>query len=373
MPSRINSPAAKQIYSKYPALVRTAAWDRIQALCVKGDKATAEIVARDASARSRQINAQNVLARKIRINRVQLFAVQSMMMRVAGQFIQDRADSLELTIRRSSDDLQSVGMPALRKIVAGEMVLLRRDLNKWITEGIWQSILLGLHNTESALVDVFKMNEESYSPELGRERELLEERLSFGLTAPLVGRGNPKLKRGSESYYKTTDALYQKLVKQGTQGLQPSDRIWQLSKATELELNRILQSEIAAGTSSRDVAGMLGDYVSPKVAAGASAGRGVYSSPLKNAMRLARTETNRAYTNAQAEWAKTRSWVKGMMVTLSPAHDPTGGEDECDAWAGKILDPDEFQERVPFHPHCMCFGTVVIKDEFLSVEEAVHA
>lgn len=375
MPSRLFSPEIKQIYSRYPALIRTTTWDRIVALCQKGDKATAEIIAKDTSSRSRQLNAQNVLARKIRINRVQLFAFQTAMASEADGLFADRADALELAIRRL-DDLQSAGMPILRKLVAGELAILRRDLNKWMTDGIWQSILLGLRNTENALVDVFKMNEESYSPEIGKERELIEERLSFGLTAPLVGSGKPQLKRGSESYYKTTDALYEKLVKQGTQGLQPSDRIWQLSKSTELELNRILQAEIAAGTSSRDVADKLGEYLSPEVAGKQGAlGQGVYKSPLKNAMRLARTETNRAYTNAQAEWAKTRSWVKGMMVTLSPAHDPAAGEDECDAWAGKILDPDEFQERVPFHPHCMCFGTVVIKDEFLSVEseEAVHA
>lgn len=370
---RLFSPAVKQIYSKYPALVRTATWDRVTALCQKGDQKTAEVVARDASARSKQLNAQNILARKIRINRVQLFASQTGMAQEANKIFKDRSDSLELAIRRTAEDIQSVGMPLLRKLVTGEMAVLRRDLNKWLTDGIWQSILLGLRNTEDALVDVFKANEESYSPEIGRERELCEERLSFGLTTPLVGRGNPKLKRGSESYYKTTDALYEKIVKQGTQGLQPSDRIWQLSKATELELNRILQSEIAAGTSSRDIAAELGDYISPAVGRRAGLGQGVYKSPLRNAMRLARTETNRAYTNAQAEWAKTRSWVKGMMVTLSPAHDPTGGEDECDAWAGKILDPEEFEQRVPFHPHCMCFGTIVIKDEFLSVEEAVHA
>lgn len=372
---RLFSPEIKKIYAKYPALIRTGTWERIVALVKKGDPKTAEVLARDAASRSRQVNAQNILARKIRVNRIQLFAYQSRMAEELQALLRSRADSLELAVRRTADTAQSQGMAPLRVVVASEMSVLRRDLKVWLTDGIWSSILLGLRNTEDAMVDVFKANEESYAPEIGKERELCEERLAFGLTAPLVGRGNPKLARGSTAYDKATDKLYAKLVERGTQGLRPSDRIWELTERTKLQLNSLLQREIAAGSPSTRIAKRLQDYLAPEVVGREpNLGSGVYRSPFKNAMRLARTQTNEAYTNAQAEWAKTRSWVKGMMVTLSPAHDPEGDEDECDAWAGKVLSPEEFEERVPFHPHCMCFGTIVIKDEFLepSREEAVQ-
>ncbi len=370
---RLFSPAVKKIYAKYPALIRTNSWERIVALCNKGDEETAELVARDLSSRSKQINAQNILARKIRVNRVQLFAYQSTLADELRELLQVRADSLELAVRRSAETATARDLPTLRRTVASEMAVLRRDLNTWLRDGIWQSILLGLRNTEDALVPVFKANEESYAPEIGKERELIEERLSFGLTAPLVGKGKPKLARGSTAYDKATDKLYAKIVDQGSQGLRPSDRIWQQTKQAELQMNNILQREIAAGTESRKIAQKLGDFLSPEVTnREPGLGSGVYRSPFKNAYRLARTQTNAAYTGAQAEWAKTRSWVKGIMVTLSPAHDPEGDADICDEWAGRVLSPEEFQERVPFHGHCMCFGTIVIKDEFLDTEEAVR-
>jgi len=49
-------------------------------------------------------------------------------------------------------------------------------------------------------------------------------------------------------------------------------------------------------------------------------GRGVYRSAYKNAERVLRTETNRAFRLGGAEYAKTRSWAKGMRWNLSPGH-----------------------------------------------------
>jgi hypothetical protein len=83
-------------------------------------------------------------------------------------------------------------------------------------------------------------------------------------------------------------------------------------------------------------------------------------------MRLARTETNRAYTQATAKFAENKPWVIGMQVTLSPEHDQF---DECDDLAnGDVLTPDEFASTIPAHPHCMCYGTYVIDPQYLGDE-----
>jgi hypothetical protein len=355
-------PGVRQLYSRFPAVYRTATWDELVRLCRTGKAEDAEALARQTSSRSRQINAQNVLARKVRVNRVALFALQAGMAKGAKEILQDAADLAELEVRRWSG--QVGGLQDMRKALASVTASMRRSLNKWVTDGVWQSVLLGVRNTEDAMVDVFRQNEESYHPDLGAERELMEERLAVGISGRLTGRGKPEL--STAAYHQLTDKVYEKIVKRGLDGLRPSDSVWELTKRTELELNRILQRGVARGESARDLAKEVQDFLSPSIGKkGADLGPGVYKKPMKNALRLARTETNRAYAGATAEWARTRSWVKGIMVTLSSAHDPTGEEDECDKWAGRVVSPDKFQELVPFHPHCMCYGTMVIKDEYL--------
>jgi hypothetical protein len=355
-------PGVRELYSRFPAVYRTASWDAMVKLAKSGEIAAAREVGERVSSRSRQINAQNVLARKVRVNRLALFAQQSAMARRAREILLDAADHAELEVRRW--DGSAAALPEMRKALASVTAVMRRQLNKWASDGVWESILLGVRNTEDAMVDVFKQNEESYRPELGRERELMEERLAVGLSARLTGRGKPEL--STAAYHQLTDKAYERLVKKGLDGLRPSDSVWDLTKRTELELNRILQRGVATGTSPRDLAKQIRRYLDPSIGkADAEGGTGVYKSPMKNALRLARTETNRAYAHATSEWASTRSWVKGIMVTLSSAHDPTGEDDECDKWAGKVVSPEEFQQLVPFHPHCMCYGTVVIKDEYL--------
>ena len=95
-------------------------------------------------------------------------------------------------------------------------------------------------------------------------------------------------------------------------------------------------------------------------------GPGIYRNPMKNALRLARTEIVSGYTKATAAWATGKEWLEGMRITLSGAHTI---EDECEDHAGDLVTAEEFAELAPFHPHCMCPGTDVIKDEFLTGEK----
>jgi hypothetical protein len=360
-------PGVRQLYSRFPAVYRTTSWDEMVRLARIGKQDEAAELGKKVSSRSRQINAQNVLARKVRVNRMALFSLQAAMAEELRDILQATSEAAELEARRWNG--KASGLKDMRKALGSVTASMRRSLNKWVTDGVWQSILLGVRNTEDAMVDVFKQNEEAYHPDLGAERELMEDRLAVGLSTSLTSRGKPKLE--SARYHQVVDKLYEKLVKKGLDGLRPSDSVWELSKRTELEMNRLLQRGISNGKSARDIAKELADFLDPSIGKkGAELGRGVYTKPMKNALRLARTETNRAYAGATSEWARTRSWVKGIMITLSSAHDPTAEEDECDRWAGKVVSPDKFEELVPFHPHCMCYGTMVIKDEYLEPQGA---
>ncbi len=61
-------------------------------------------------------------------------------------------------------------------------------------------------------------------------------------------------------------------------------------------------------------------------------------------------------------------------MTLSPAHDV---EDDCDDIVDNQpddgYDPDTFADVVPVHPHCMCYGTYVIDENYLTGDQAPSA
>lgn len=82
-------------------------------------------------------------------------------------------------------------------------------------------------------------------------------------------------------------------------------------------------------------------------------GAGVYKSSAKNAMRVARTETNIAYRRADnARWQQ-MDFVLGQKVQLSRSHPQT---DICDTLAGEY--PKDFIFD-GWHPQCFCFVTPI--------------
>ena len=86
-------------------------------------------------------------------------------------------------------------------------------------------------------------------------------------------------------------------------------------------------------------------------------GSGVYKSSAKNAMRVARTETNMAYRRADNERWKRMDFVLGQRIQLSNSHPM---KDICDTLAGDY--PKEFVFE-GWHPQCFCFVTPILMDE----------
>ncbi|MCM1223741.1 MAG: hypothetical protein NC548_55750, partial [Lachnospiraceae bacterium] len=88
-------------------------------------------------------------------------------------------------------------------------------------------------------------------------------------------------------------------------------------------------------------------------------GRGVYRSSYKNAMRLARTETNMAYRAADCERWERMEFVRGFKVVLSKNHpvedicNQLSADDENDN-SGKGVYPKGFVFK-GWHPHCFCY------------------
>jgi len=86
-------------------------------------------------------------------------------------------------------------------------------------------------------------------------------------------------------------------------------------------------------------------------------GRGVYKSAAKNAMRIARTESNMAYRMADNDRWGRLPFVLGQRIQLSHSHPHY---DICDELAGVY--PKSFV-FVGWHPQCFCFSTPVLVSE----------
>lgn len=86
-------------------------------------------------------------------------------------------------------------------------------------------------------------------------------------------------------------------------------------------------------------------------------GAGVYKSSARNAMRVARTETNIAYRRADnARW-QDMDFVLGQRVQISKNHPE---KDICDKLQGDY--PKDFVFD-GWHPQCFCFATPILMDE----------
>lgn len=139
-----------------------------------------------------------------------------------------------------------------------------------------------------------------------------------------------------------------------------SNRVWDLRDGNFLIIKRIVSNGIANGSSASDIAQQLKDLLgNPDGSAwdAASPGAGIYRSAYKNAMRLARTETNSAYGAANALFASEKEW--DVMWHVS---DGQREEDECDDLDGEVMTPDEFLDQYPQHPNCLCYSTMVVPD-----------
>lgn len=191
----------------------------------------------------------------------------------------------------------------------------------------------------------------------------------------LAGR-QPKAKVRQVLYDPNKGALTSFLSRK-EKGLGLSDRVWNSVDQLKNELEQGLGLGIGKGQSAASMAKEMKQYlkepdklfrrvrneegklVLSEAARNYHPGQGVYRSSFKNAMRVARTETNDAYRTADHERWKNLPFVTGIMIKLSNAH-PT--YDICDQLAG--LYPKDYKFR-GWHPQCICFAT----PEMLSDEE----
>ncbi len=241
-----------------------------------------------------------------------------------------------------------------------------------LRDAIWQAARMGLKSPGEAFAPIFADNVESFSGEIAEQailesvltiKELREDRLTFGLSRRVASR-DPNAKETSPKWSAVLDRIYADVVKRNNDGLTLSQRIFDMTSQSERALKLMLVREISRGTSPADLAKMARRFMQGNVALGDAVGPGVYKDPRQNLMRLAVTETNKAYIRANTAWASGKPWLEGVAWTLSKTHDKA---DECDDLADAgVMTTDEFDENFPAHPWDRCYPTFVIKDEYLA-------
>ena len=165
-----------------------------------------------------------------------------------------------------------------------------------------------------------------------------------------------------------------------------SARVWKIDRESRDGIRDVLLRGITNGDSAWNIAQELEQFLGAnadcprwtstrlygrtktQIAQGDTAG--LQASPCDgrgvsyNALRLARTEIQKAHALATDRIMAAQPWVEKEQVHLSAAHPET---DICDeivsgGEGGKGIYPVGTQEN-PFHPNCLCYKTAVLMDE----------
>lgn len=176
-----------------------------------------------------------------------------------------------------------------------------------------------------------------------------------------------------------------------TYGHTLSERVWSIAKQFERHVELSLSVGISEGRSaaniSRDarmylnepdklfrrVRDAFGNLTLSKAAQAYHPGQGVYRSSYQNAMRMARTEINSAYREADSIRWQQLDFIVGYEVKTSKSHAAWLAKawyprfkkgraplEICDAMEGKY--PKSFK-FIGWHPNCRCYAVPIIANE----------
>jgi hypothetical protein len=197
----------------------------------------------------------------------------------------------------------------------------------------------------------------------------------------IFGDKKSKLTKAQErKYYSNNSKALEEFVQRKSAGMNLSDRVWNYTNQFKFEIEMEIDLGLRVGLPAAEMARELKQYLKypdklfrrvrdeheklhlSQNAKAYNPGQGVYRSSYKNAMRLARTETNMAYrTSDHTRWQQL-DFVVGIEVRLSNNHTLNGRAftDICDKLKGKY--PKDFK-FTGWHPACRCHAVSILKTE----------
>ena len=184
-------------------------------------------------------------------------------------------------------------------------------------------------------------------------------------------------------YFNNNDKALQAFIQRKTNGMNLSDRVWNLTQQYKAGLEQALTVGIADGRSAAELSRDIREYLNnpnklfrrvrdfenrlnlSSKAKEYQPGQGIYRSSFKNALRLTGTEINMAYRTADYYRWLQLDFVVGVEIKLSNNHtikDPKTGKsipfyDICDELQGKYPKTFVF---TGWHPNCYDEETEVL-------------
>lgn len=172
-------------------------------------------------------------------------------------------------------------------------------------------------------------------------------------------------------------------------GLQLSDRIWRIDRGAREAVTGAIERTVIEGQSAAqaaraflargepvpaDIAAKMGAPTGGRIGKAAAAALTGKGGAMDNALRVFRTEINRAHGEAYMAGGEDKPWFGGWRYLLSPAHPEP---DICDLLAaqnlyglGKGVYPSRAKLPWPAHPNTLSFVEVVFKDEITDDDRA---
>lgn len=201
-----------------------------------------------------------------------------------------------------------------------------------------------------------------------------------------MGKGTKDDSRFARLFARNRDAMEAFFSRKSEYGgLNLSQKVWKYTSQFKEEMELALSASLGRGDSAATVSRHVRQYMQEpdrlfrrvrdekgnlklsKRAAAYHPGRGEYRSSYKNAMRLARTETNMAYRAADNERRQQHPWIIGVEVKRSKHKFPCK---ICERLTGRY--PKDFDFR-GWHPQCRCYTTDILasEDEIIAYRRAM--
>jgi len=247
--------------------------------------------------------------------------------------------------------------------VVDEMKILRPKIAAAFERGIRESIHLGIeagHRAAEAAV------EQGRKFKIGIGTSYIDQ-------DGIVRKYNNLVERYSDSVWaKIHTAAVDAVMRIRPGGFTFAESVWDITYQSQRSIRRAINVAVVTGRSasavSRDIRGFLsqpkklfrrvrdkrGRLQLSRTAKAYHPGTGVYRSSFKNAMRVARSELNRAFREGQIRYALQKPWIKEIIWHI-------GGPnpcEECDGLDGNAFPVAEVPDTP--HPHCMCWLETVI-------------
>ena len=230
----------------------------------------------------------------------------------------------------SLGDKDGIGAIARRSQLASTMAIIR-EINHDIFLKFGNIIRDGNKDAAEAAVDALGEDERKFVRAIFGSTDKAEDWLAGQRTSAVLG-----VAHAISRHLYTTIPL--------------SRRVYRSESLSNGYVERIVNSALVTGASSREIAQRVKQHINPATPGGVSFA----------AMRLGRTELNNAFHATSIELMQDRPWVESADWNLSKRHDEIIGC-KCEEYARLRTFPVDQIPRKP-HPQCRCYTTPNLMD-----------